>query len=307
MLGEVPAVRRGVVVARHEVVGHRHLVDQGADAVLAGQTEAGEVAGVDDGLHLEALGQAPGQLQPERVEVHVADVQDARVAVEGGSQGIGCGAEELVELPGQVRQPVADAGQRPDLALHGLEDRRGPLQRAFEAGCLEGIGVEALPGGGLQPADGDQAGRGAEGHVAPAPAREQRAGHRAGEHRHDEGTHDEVPHERGDVDAGLGLEAAERVVVAGQVTGPLDVELGDTGLDLQRGVVGVDDHPTERGQLEDGVAAPAPPHRDAHVARADAALGRHERQRRDRGERAAHDRGVGKCPSEPAAVAGALG
>ena len=222
-----------------------------------------------------------------------------------GARGSAAVRRSSSSCPDRCASRSRTPASEPDLALHGLEDRRCPLQRTFEAGRLEGVGVEALPGRGLQTANGDEAGRGAEGHVAPAAAREQRAGHGAGEHRHDEGPHDEVPHERGDVDAGLRLEAPERVVVAGQVTGPLDVELGDAGLDLQRGVVGVDDHPTERGQLQHGVAAPAPPHRDAYVARADAALGRHERQRRDCGERAAHDRGVGKGPSEPSAVAGA--
>ena len=90
---EAAAVGGRVVVAGHEVVGDRDLVDQVADAVLARQPEAGQVTGVDDGGHVEALGQAASQLHAERVEVDVAHVEDAGVAVDGRSEGVGGRAE----------------------------------------------------------------------------------------------------------------------------------------------------------------------------------------------------------------------
>jgi hypothetical protein len=66
---------RTVVVAGHEVVGHAEIRHHRPDARLLRVPEAGEVAGVDDGGHVEAAGEVPGEGDAERVEVDVAHVQ----------------------------------------------------------------------------------------------------------------------------------------------------------------------------------------------------------------------------------------
>ena len=176
------------MVARHEVVRDGDLVHEVADVVLACQAEAGQVAGVDDGGDVEALGEAAGQLHAERVQVDVADVEDAGVAVPGRSEGVGGRPHQLIELAGEVGQPIADTAERPHLALHGLERRRCPLEGAFEARRLEGGRPELLPGPALQDADRQHPAHRTEQDVTPPTARQERPDHRPDHARRPPGT-----------------------------------------------------------------------------------------------------------------------
>ena len=286
-------VGRRVVVAGHEVVRDGDLVHEGADVVLPGQPEAGQVAGVDDGGHVEALGEAAGQLDAERVEVDVADVEDAGVTVDRGSEGVGGGSHQLVELTGEVGQPIADAAERPDLALHRLERRRSPLEGAFESGRLEGGRAELLPGPALQEADRHHAADGTEQEVAPPTARQERPDHGPGQRGDHQGLDDQLDDERRDVDAGVVFEAPHRIGEPGDRAGPVEIDLGDAGLDLERRVMRVDDHAPEGRDVDHRVAAPRPARGEPHVARPDPTLGGDERERGD-GRQPAEDQCTGR-------------
>ena len=98
-----------VVVARHQQVRHLHRGDHLAEAAFDGQPERGQVTGVEDGRHLEVLGQPPGHLQPERVGVDVADVQDPHLVAGHGAADLGTGHRvQLGHLIAQNPDPLAD-------------------------------------------------------------------------------------------------------------------------------------------------------------------------------------------------------
>ena len=86
-----------------------------------------------------------GDLQAERVEVDVADVEQPHLVGIGGRHRSGGHLAELVDLAGQHLQPASHALQVPELALDRIHHRGGPLQRAGVPGLLEGVGPVAGP------------------------------------------------------------------------------------------------------------------------------------------------------------------
>jgi hypothetical protein len=163
-------------------VRHVDVVDEPADARLERAPVRGEVARVEHGVDVEAVGQLLHQLDPERVRVEVATW---RIRVSPVATPLAVAAYR----PDTCRDSVCTRPLTPvevaDRALRGGEDRRCPLERPLEAGLVEGVGVVAVPG----PQEGEppplRATGGAEDGVGQAPVAHERAGD-APRHRGDE-------------------------------------------------------------------------------------------------------------------------
>ena len=136
-----------VVVPRHEVVGHVELVDEVADAGLAVEPERRQVAGVDHRLHGE--GGRPGRgRSPAPCGFRWMSLMWRMRTSLGSAAGTGAGGHlaELVDLPGQHLEPAPHAVEVAELALHGVDHRGRPLQRAG----VPGLARTRRPGSSTQ-------------------------------------------------------------------------------------------------------------------------------------------------------------
>ena len=142
-----------------------------------------------------------------------------------GPRGSAAVLTQLVELTGEVGQPIAHTAERTDLPLDRFERGGSAFEGALEARRLEGRRPELLPGPALQEADRHHATDGTEHDVAPATARQQRPDHAPGQRGDEQGLDDQLDDERRDVDAGVVLEAPHRIGQPGDGAGPIEVDL----------------------------------------------------------------------------------
>ena len=305
--GQGLAVSRGVVVAGDQQVRHLHRADQVAEAALDREPERRQITGVEDGLHLEVLGQAPRDLQPQRVGVDVADVQDPHL-VPGhrpADPGTGHGVQ-LGHLVAQHLHPLADDRDVVDVPADGGQQRRRPLERPFEAGVLESVGVVAVPGPAEQEGHGHhRTGRTGQG-MGPAPAGDERPGQGAGHHRGGQRPPGERPEQRLEVGRHLRLQPVAGGVGGQEGLEPLDADFVDLGRQPdRRGVGGGRD--LSQGREAEFRPAGAEVGPDGHPARADRALRHGDRaQRQEPGGRAEEDHEqIGESPAhDPMVPAG---
>ncbi len=133
-----------VMVSGDEVVRHGHGAEDVSDAGFDREAERREVTSVHDGSGPELPGQPRCELEAQRVEVDVTDVQDRRIS--GTWLGLGrCRLVQVRELATQDVDAPSHVLEAVDMALDGLQHVRRFLQRTHELRRLESSGVERGP------------------------------------------------------------------------------------------------------------------------------------------------------------------
>ena len=124
--------------------------------------------------------------------------------------------------------------------------------------------------------------------------------HRPDQRGHHQGLDDELDDERRDIDAGVVLRAACTGSSSPAMAPARSRSILVTRASISSGASWVSTTTRPSGGTAMTVSPPhAPPRREPHVARPDPALGRHERQDSDRGERAADHRHDREHTTEP--------
>ena len=254
-----------VVVAAHEHVGNAERADPAQGGRLHRRPPRGDVPGVDHRVHVELLHQPLGQVEAERVEVDVRDVQQGhQVAgtLPGQDRQAAAGGVQGGDRPHDVGQPAAVGLQAVQQAAGLTRDVRRLREQAGEPGLRQPVGVEGQRGhrrGGHEHAG--NRGRDLRRPPPDAPVDQQRQGHPAEQPAQAGG--DRGTHRRGaqPVRRGVGEVPQPRRGVD-QLAGGIEVDLADPGLDGDRRQVGLEPHLAGRRQehLDGGVQAGHHPH-----------------------------------------------
>ena len=120
------------MVPGHEQVGHTHALYQGHDGRLERLAERGEVAGVEHGMGTELPRQLTGDLEADRVEMDVADVEDPRLVGRPPLLQPEVGGVKIGDVTTEDVEPVADVLQALHVGQHRVYDAGRLLQGPLE-------------------------------------------------------------------------------------------------------------------------------------------------------------------------------
>jgi hypothetical protein len=287
------------MVARHQQVGHLHRGHHVAQAPFERNAERGEISGVENGRHVELLGEPAGDLETEGVGVNVADVQDADLVAAQRAADLAAGRRiQVGHLIAQHPDPLTDVVDVVDMLPHRCEQRWRPLEGTFEPGLVERLGVVAAPGAPEEEGHRRHAGRRSGQRVGPTPPRNERAGQRPGQGRHHQGPPGERPQQGLEIVGDLGAKPVPGIVGLEDVLETVDTDLVDLACQRDRSrVCGGRDLPERREPKFGAAGAEVGP--DRHTTRADLALrdgdGAERQQRRGRAEEG-HEQ-IGESPA----------
>ena len=145
---DLGSVGKGIVVAGHVQIGNADLIDERPDAGLDRFSERRQVTGVEHGADIEPLREGPGDLDPDRVGMDIADMEDRDRVFLRSEHRLRDEGDQLREAGGETLEAGSQTVERAEALVDRSDHLRGALQGTSELRLLEGGDVE---GRGRQP------------------------------------------------------------------------------------------------------------------------------------------------------------